>query len=173
MKDILPEGVLSTSFKHDGHKGWLVANDDGLFIGKKKFVKTPDRKFIVTWEPIHCIVRWDDVTGYDIDGQRQNMFAGSDISTPASMFTFKTATTQETLKIKWDNPAKLRSQLGPILARIDASNQVAMTEAPPPAAGPEAPDPAEQLKKLSELREAGLLTEEEFQDKRTEIIKRL
>lgn len=42
---------------------------------------------------------------------------------------------------------------------------------PPLASAP--PDVADQIRKLGELRDAGLLTEEEFQSKKTELLKRL
>lgn len=65
-----------------------------------------------------------------------------------------------------------------------ASNQAAKTQAaapapapdaaaPVPAAAPEAAlsdDVYDQLKKLGELREAGILTDEEFQAKKTQIL---
>lgn len=42
-----------------------------------------------------------------------------------------------------------------------------------PAQAPAAPDPMEQLKKLGELRDAGVLTPEEFDAKKAEILSRL
>jgi hypothetical protein len=45
--------------------------------------------------------------------------------------------------------------------------------APTPAAAPMAPDPIEQLRRLGELRDAGILTEEEFATKKAEILSRL
>ena len=45
--------------------------------------------------------------------------------------------------------------------------------APPAQAAPAAPDPMEQLRKLGELRDAGILTEEEFAAKKADILGRL
>jgi hypothetical protein len=53
--------------------------------------------------------------------------------------------------------------------RRKASRAAAMQQ-PPPASGPELLD---QLKKLGELRDAGVLTEDEFQAKKTEILARI
>ncbi|GAA1797112.1 SHOCT domain-containing protein [Planosporangium flavigriseum] len=53
---------------------------------------------------------------------------------------------------------------------------VAPTVAPPPAPAPvaaPATDPIEQLRRLGELRDAGILTEEEFATKKAEILSRL
>ena len=46
----------------------------------------------------------------------------------------------------------------------------APSSAPAPAPAPTAVDPMEQLKKLAELRDAGLLTPDEFEEKRTQIV---
>ena len=42
--------------------------------------------------------------------------------------------------------------------------------APAPTAGPTAADPADRLRRLAELREAGVLTDDEFQAQRTRIL---
>ena len=41
---------------------------------------------------------------------------------------------------------------------------------PPPAAAPPAPDPIEQLKQLAELKQQGILTEEEFAAQKAKIL---
>lgn len=56
----------------------------------------------------------------------------------------------------------------PLLPPIDSS-----APAPPPPAPPAAPDPIEQLRRLGELRDAGILTDEEFAAKKAEILSRL
>jgi hypothetical protein len=43
-------------------------------------------------------------------------------------------------------------------------------EAPPPAAPPAAADPIEQLKELGELRDKGVLTEEEFAAQKAKLL---
>lgn len=50
-------------------------------------------------------------------------------------------------------------------ARFDSERHYA--QQPPTASGP---DPLEQLKKLAELRDTGVLTEEEFQAKKAKIL---
>jgi hypothetical protein len=42
--------------------------------------------------------------------------------------------------------------------------------APPPAAAPPAPDPIEQLKELAELKNQGILTDEEFAAQKAKIL---
>ena len=42
--------------------------------------------------------------------------------------------------------------------------------APPPAAAPPAPDPIEQLKQLAELKQQGILTEEEFAAQKAKLL---
>lgn len=51
-------------------------------------------------------------------------------------------------------------------------NPVPVSSAPPPAP-PAAPDVAQQIRKLGELKDAGLLTEEEFTAKKTDLLNRL
>jgi membrane protease subunit (stomatin/prohibitin family) len=51
------------------------------------------------------------------------------------------------------------------------SDQEAEREAPPPqAAAPAEEDPLEQLKKLGELKEAGILTDAEFEAQKAKIL---
>lgn len=48
------------------------------------------------------------------------------------------------------------------------------TPVPPPApAGASATDPVEQIRKLAELRDAGILSNEEFEAKKTDILRRM
>ena len=63
-------------------------------------------------------------------------------------------------------------------ARINAaaSSQAAPAAAGAPAAAPSAPAPSdalEQIRKLGELKDAGLLTDEEFDAKKAELLKRV
>jgi len=50
---------------------------------------------------------------------------------------------------------------------------LAVTTSPTNEGASGAPDPIEQLKQLAQLRDAGVVTEEEFQAKKTEILSRL
>lgn len=55
-------------------------------------------------------------------------------------------------------------------------NRLSAPKGPPPAApaaAPTNPDPFEQLRKLGELRDAGIVTPEEFEAKKSEILSRL
>jgi len=55
--------------------------------------------------------------------------------------------------------------------RVEA--YIAQRNAPQPAAAPAQPDVTDQLKKLGELRDAGVLTNEEFETKKAELLARL
>ena len=44
---------------------------------------------------------------------------------------------------------------------------------PPPAASPQQSDPLEEIRKLGELRDAGFLTEEEFEAKKAQLLDRI
>jgi len=66
----------------------------------------------------------------------------------------------------------VRAKLQPFLIEHDVT---CLDDAPLFAAAPAAPvdDPAEQLKKLADLHDSGLLTDEEFAAKRAAIVDRL
>jgi hypothetical protein len=55
--------------------------------------------------------------------------------------------------------------------QMAASAPTVQAAAPSPVS--EAPDPIEQLRKLGELRDAGILTDEEFAAKKADILSRL
>jgi Short C-terminal domain len=54
-----------------------------------------------------------------------------------------------------------------------AGKEAGSAEAPAPAAAPDANDPAERLKKLGQLRDAGLVNAVEFEAKKAEILGQL
>jgi hypothetical protein len=60
-------------------------------------------------------------------------------------------------------------------ARINAvaSSTAALTQPAEGSDGPAAVDIPDQIRKLGELREAGLLTDDEFTAKKTELLERL
>lgn len=61
-----------------------------------------------------------------------------------------------------------------VRGRISAGSSNKPVAAAAPTAAPAAEDgPMEQLKKLGELREAGILTDEEFETKKAELLSRL
>jgi Domain of unknown function (DUF4429)/Short C-terminal domain/Protein of unknown function (DUF2510) len=59
------------------------------------------------------------------------------------------------------------------LVRERVEAYIAQKHAPQPAAPPAQPDVTDQLKKLAELRDAGVLTTEEFESKKAELLARL
>ena len=60
-----------------------------------------------------------------------------------------------------------------VLGNHPAQTSAQPTTAPPPPAAPAEPDVMEQIRKLGELKDAGLLTEEEFTSKKAELLSRL
>jgi hypothetical protein len=55
-------------------------------------------------------------------------------------------------------------------AEQDYQQQADYQQAPPPAAAPAAADPVQQLKELGELRDKGVLTEEEFAAQKAKLL---
>ena len=55
-------------------------------------------------------------------------------------------------------------------AAYDEQMAAQAAAAPPPPAAPEEPDYAAELQKLAELKTAGILTEEEFEAKKKQIL---
>jgi hypothetical protein len=58
------------------------------------------------------------------------------------------------------------------MIRSEAQNRQAPANQPP-VPQPQAPDVMDQLKKLGELRDAGVLTSEEFEAKKADLLARL
>ena len=52
----------------------------------------------------------------------------------------------------------------------EQDQQAQYQQAPPPAAAPAAADPVQQLKELGELRDKGVLTEEEFAAQKAKVL---
>jgi membrane protease subunit (stomatin/prohibitin family) len=52
----------------------------------------------------------------------------------------------------------------------EQDQQAEYQQAPPPAAAPAAVDPVQQLKELGELRDKGVLTEEEFAAQKAKVL---
>jgi hypothetical protein len=52
----------------------------------------------------------------------------------------------------------------------EAPQQAAYSEAPPQQAAPQQADPIQQLKELGELKDSGVLTEEEFAAQKAKIL---
>jgi hypothetical protein len=66
---------------------------------------------------------------------------------------------------------KHQADFDAIRAHVEA--YISQKHAPQPAAQPGEPDITDQLRKLGELRDAGVLTEQEFEKKKTELLDRL
>jgi hypothetical protein len=116
--------ILLNNYKitHDGitESGPLLAGPEGLAIGVKSGTeKVSFLKRRTTWEPGYSIVRWADVTGYEITMPQQHQFAGSTINAHDVILTLKTAGTQLSFTLHRTDPSEVRMQLGPYLARID------------------------------------------------------
>jgi Short C-terminal domain len=69
--------------------------------------------------------------------------------------------------------ARVQALLELVAAAHQAQPAVAPTSQPPPQAARPQPDPFEEIRKLGELRSAGLLTEEEFTAKKAQLLDRI
>lgn len=128
-------------------KGVLVATDRRLlFFGKK-------------------------MTGYDLESfpygnissleQGKNMLGG----------TLRFFASGNTVSMKWIDVSK--HNLGNFMTLVQSHmNRAKSNTAPPHDAGSE-PDVMDQLKKLGELRDAGIVSDDEFEAKKRELLSRL
>jgi hypothetical protein len=81
-----------------------------------------------------------------------------------------------TFRVNRDEAAQFRASILKAMQALEekASAPIVVTQAAPPAALPvAAPDFAAQLQQLASLRDAGILTEEEFVSKKTELLSRM
>ena len=114
---------LHVKFLHHGQTQTLpvLADDDGLHTGKLGKVV---RKSLLNKQRIYVrdelIVSWADVTDCEITTPDLLMFAGSSVQARSTLVTLKTKTTQLVLTIKHNDPAQVRTKLGPYFARIEA-----------------------------------------------------
>ncbi len=100
--------------------GPLMAGPAGMAVGEKTGRRWKGLKPIDTFEQRHWIVRWDDVTGYEITQPQPSQFAGSTINNYEVMLTLKTAANQHSFRLKYNDPERLCNQIGPLLAMVDA-----------------------------------------------------
>lgn len=109
---------------HDGNKdsGPLLAGPEGLSIGVQRVEKVSLLKKRTTTGPGYTIVRWDDVTAYEISSptRQQTIAFGSTWGTSTvTVLTLKTASNQHSFELPTTETV-LRNQLGTYLASIDA-----------------------------------------------------
>jgi Short C-terminal domain/Bacterial PH domain len=109
--------------------------------------------------------------GFDVQDFAYGLLSGCNYATGAGFSTIELVSPGDSTRVSQilkDEGARI----GPLIR-----NQMAVaqsTTAGPAAAGaPQPTDAADQLRKLSQLRDDGLLSEEEFQAKRDEVVKRL
>jgi hypothetical protein len=105
------------------------------------------------------------VGGYDVQDFAYGLLTGCNYSTGAGLQTIELVAAGDRARVTQVLREEAK-RIGPLIRSQMALSQ--NTSGPPPLG-----DPAEQLRKLAELREAGLVSEEEFQAKRTEILGRL
>jgi hypothetical protein len=166
-----------------GYKGNLFASDEALGMGQFS-------------GPKKSSVRWDDMAGISFDsGTAAKSRAGKallvGVFALAAKKTQKEATVTVTRKdgnvaiyqITGVSGAEVRAKVQPFMVEnsvpcMDDAPLVAAAPTPAPATIPTpasapAADPADQLKKLADLHQSGLLTDEEFAAKRTAIVDKL
>jgi len=69
------------------------------------------------------------------------------------------------------NSFKSKDEFDPVVSKIEAQVNAVTTMPPPETAS--ANDPTDQLRKLAELRDSGILTAAEFEQKKTDILARM
>ena len=154
-----------------GYKGNFVANDECLGMGVVSPKKSP--------------VRWDEMARISFDsGTAAKSRAGKaflvGVFALAAKNTQREATITVTRKdgnvaiyqITGVSGGAARGKLQPFLVEhgVTCTDDAPLpTEAPTP----DEADPAEQLKRLADLHESGLLTDEEFATKRAAIVDKL
>ena len=109
------------------------------------------------------------VGGYDVQDFAYGLLSGCNYSAGAGLGMIELVMAGERTRVTHVLKEEAK-RIGPLIRHQMA---LARGSSMPDAAPQAQADPAGQLRKLAELRTAGLLTEEEFQAKRGEIINRL
>lgn len=114
--------VKKYKISHDGktESGPLLAGPEGLSVGVKDHTEGSFFKRRTIYMPGYSIVRWDDATGYEIGKPQQRQLGGSTINANDIVLTVKTATNQHSFTLHHTDETRVRNQLGPYLAQIDA-----------------------------------------------------
>lgn len=116
--------ILTLKYKtsHDGvtETGPLIADANGVYVGVVDHVERKGFKKLTHYKPGYVLARWEDATGYEIGAPEQHQFAGSTINANDVIFTLKTATNQHSFTLHHTDVTRVRNQLGPYLAQIDA-----------------------------------------------------
>jgi hypothetical protein len=154
-----------------GYKGNLIADDECLGMGMVSPKKSP--------------VRWDEMDSISFDSETAaKSRVGKALLFEIIAFAAKNAKTAATITVTrkdgnvaiWQidkmTGAQVRAKLQPFMFEHGVK---CLDDAPLPTAAPAAPeaDPAEQLKKLGDLHDSGLLTDEEFAAKRAALVDKL
>jgi hypothetical protein len=126
-------------------------------------------------------IPWEQVTGIEVEGPEQaskritatrlltiGVFAlAAQKKTKAAVITVTTTDGGEAVFQTHDWLAlDLRAKLTPVLSHF-RNQQTAEQSAPPPTSA------ADEIRKLADLRDQGILTEAEFQSKKTELLSRI
>lgn len=106
------------------------------------------------------------IGGYDVQDFAYGLLSACNYSTGAGYGTIELVTVGERTRITQVLKEEAK-RIGPLVRHQMA---LARSATSPPNGQT---DPAEQLRKLAELREAGLLTEQEFQAKRAAVVEKL
>jgi hypothetical protein len=112
------------------------------------------------------------VGGYDLEsfpyGNISSLEQGKELMKGGTLKFFASG---NTVTMKWINTRK--NNLGEFMTLVQSRMNEAKSSPSPPSADPGGMDIADQIKKLADLRDAGVLSEDEFSVKKTELLKRL
>jgi len=111
------------------------------------------------------IIQTKRVGGYDVQDFAYGLLSGCNYATGAGFTTIELVMAGERARVTQILKGEVQ-RIGPLIRQ-----QMALARTPEGTArGNRDIDPAEQLRKLAGLHDAGLLTEQEFQTKRAEVI---
>jgi hypothetical protein len=147
--------------------GDLVADEIGLAVDVTKGEGFAGRKNRMRRR--YYLAFWAEVIAYELARAAPRGFSGSTINNHSVILTLTTKAKQLSIRLHHTDVARVRDQMGRYLSGVGAAGM----QAADPASPVTAPDPFEQLSKLAALRDRGILTEDEFQAKKAEILNRM
>lgn len=135
----------------------------------------------------HGLVLWSDATGVSYSGgQVAKSKVGAELmfgvlgglgakgsADRAEVVVFRRDGSSAFFQVDKISRLALKAKLAPLLAFAGVPCVDDQPITAPPQAAPAVPDPAEQLLKLAQLRDAGIVSDEEFAAKKAEILGRM
>ena len=172
VKDALPEKKrqqLMEDAKPALLPGEQLLDATGGMVQVHRFGGDQGRRGTLAVTDQRVIIQTKRVGGYDVQDFAYGLLSGCNYSTGSGFSTVELVMPGERARVTQVLKGEAK-RIGPLIR-----HQMALARTPTESAHVSLAenDPTEQLRKLGELRDAGLLTEEEFQAKRAETINRI